>query len=385
MTSKKPRTAVRIRKPSPRAKPAQLLLEILERSGDAILALDPRHRIISWNAGAERLFGYRADEVLGKHFKFLVPEDLLERDEIAHIVRLTEKTGSLLEYETRRVTKDGREIHVAVTRTRLLGRNGRSLGAAAIVRDITHRKELEQQLIVANTLAAIGEFASRIAHEIKNPLAGISGAINVLADSFADADERRGVVREIDKEIQRLDHTVNDLLNFARPRRPQLQPVNLVQLVDHVLTVLREEPSLKAIPVERRFGKAEVVVQADPALLEDAFINLIINAAQALERQRDGRLIITIGTRERGAMVTFTDNGPGVPKEIRAKIFDPFFTTKTRGTGLGLPITRKNIEAHGGALGLSSRPHKGTNFTVFLPWDGHQGSTFAVGRGGMFP
>jgi PAS domain S-box-containing protein len=351
-------------------RPAKLLLKILEHSGDAILALDPHLKIISWNEGAERIFGYRADEVLGRHFAFLVPPDLLEQDEIDHLVRLTEKTGSLLEYETRRITKDGRQIHVAITRTHLQDHRGRVIGSAAIVRDITKRKELERELIAAKTLAAVGEFASRIAHEIKNPLAGISGAIHVIGDSFPAGDERRAIVREIDKEIERLDSTVNDLLDFARPRRPQLIPVNVVHVIDHVLAVLREEPALRNIEVVRRFGRVEVVVRGDAALLEAAFLNLIINAAQALEQTPHGRLVIAVRSREDGALITFTDNGPGVPAEIRDKIFDPFFTTKTRGTGLGLPITRKNIEAHGGLLSLAARARKGSTFTIFLPWEG---------------
>src|SRR5262249_15347282 len=158
-------------------------------------------------------------------------------------------------------TKDGRQIHVAITRTHLLNANGRVIGSAAIVRDITKRKELERKLIAAQTLAAVGEIASRIAHENKKPPPGVSGAIHAIEDSFPANDERCSIVREIDKEIVRLDSTVNDLLSFARPRRPQLAPVNLAQVIDHALAVLREEPALRPVQIVRRFGRGELVVQ----------------------------------------------------------------------------------------------------------------------------
>ncbi|MEW6746323.1 MAG: ATP-binding protein [Planctomycetota bacterium] len=356
--------------PQPPLGTDELLLRIVASAGDAIMALDARGHVLYWNQGAQALFGYNPEEVLGRHFSILVPPELVEAGELERLEQLTPERGSLLNYETKRVTKDGRVIDVSISRTAVRDDSGRLIGTASIVSDISRRKRLERALIEARTLAAIGRLASRIAHEVKNPLTGISGAIQILRDTMDPQDERREIIHEILKEIERLNHTVNDLLHFARPRKPQLQRVNLVKSLEHVLFVMGQEPSTKQVKIERRFATDEIPVKGDPNLIEQAFINLIANACQAMEGQDDPRLIITVAKRAGGAMVTFTDNGPGIPPEIRDKIFDPFFTTKTRGTGLGLAITLKNVEAHSGDLKLQTRPRKGTTFTIFFPEHG---------------
>ena len=163
----------------------ELLVQIMQEiTRDAVLTIDRDGRITSWNQGAEALLGWPAAEVLGRHFDFLLPEDLKRSGEVERLLEATESHGFLRDWETRRLTKDGQEIHVALTRMHQLDGDGKPLGATAILRDISPRKGLEEELLRARTLGAIGEAAARIAHEIRNPLTGIHNAITLLAAEF---------------------------------------------------------------------------------------------------------------------------------------------------------------------------------------------------------
>ncbi len=339
-----------------------------EVSHDAVVSVDPEGRITSWNQGAEVLFGYPAKEILGLHFDVLLPADLREQGEVHRLTEETEHRGFLRDYETRRVTKDGREVHVLLTRMRRLDDDGKLLGATAILRDVTARKQMELELVRANTLAAIGEFAARIAHEVRNPLAGMSAAVSLLSSDFPPDHPLAPVVAEIQHQIQRIDTVLDDLLTFARHRPIDRQQIDLVQLLENVVRFLEQAGELKDVTI-RRYLPDEASVYADPTMLEDSFFNLLQNAAQAVHGREEASITLAIKTGPRGVAITVTDNGPGVPPAMQTKIFDPFFTTKVHGTGLGLPITRKHVEAHGGWLRLRSAPGKRTTFEIFLPKD----------------
>ncbi len=347
----------------------QLLLTIMQEiSRDAVLSLDPQGRITSWNQGAEELLGYPAAEVLGRHFDFMIPDDLKERGEVTRLIEETERKGFLRDYETRRITGQGKEVHVLLTRMRLLDSDGKLLGATAILRDITARKRMEDELVRARTLAGIGEFAARIAHEVKNPLTGISTALSVLRDTLETGHPHGELHDEIQRQIFRLDRIIDDLLTFARHRPVDRQQTDLVNLLTRVLSLVQDSGNLGNVKVIQYLDD-EATVYVDPSMMEDVFFNLITNAADALRQEEQGELILAVKPGPRGVAVTITDNGPGIEDEVKDKIFDPFFTTKTRGTGLGLPISRKHIEAHGGWLRVLSAPHKRTTFEIFLPLD----------------
>jgi PAS domain S-box-containing protein len=348
----------------------ELLVRIMqELSHDAVITLDDRARITSWNQGAEELLGWSAAEAVGRHFEFLLPDDLQRSGEIERLFDATEPQGFLRDRETRRVAKDGREIHVALTRMRLLDEKGAILGAAAILRDITARKELEEELQRSRTLAAIGEAAARIAHEIRNPLTGLHNALELLAAEFPAGHPRAAMCAQMEDEIRRVDVVLDDLLTFARSRPLDRQRVDLVRLMEKVVGTLAAAGELGHVELKRYFP-AELEVDGDPAMLEDALFNLVQNAADALHGREAATLTLALKSGPKGVAITVTDNGPGVSREIRRKIFDPFFTTKAHGTGLGLPITRKHIEAHGGRLRVRSAPERRTTFEILLPPNG---------------
>jgi len=368
---RKGRPAAARRRADPRSALDQLGRELLVRimqelSRDAVLTLDPEGRITSWNLGAEELLGWTSAEAVGRRFDFLLPEDLKRTGEIERLFEATEPRGFLRDWETRRVTKDGRELHVALTRMRLLDDQGRLLGAAAILRDITPRKEMEEELLHAKTLAAIGEASARIAHEIRNPLTGMSNALSLLAADFPAGDPRARICEQVEHEIRRIDVVLDDLLTFARHRPLDRQRVDLVQLLEKVVGTLAAAGDLAGVEV-RRYFPAELVIEGDPGMLEDSLFNLAQNAADAVRGRERATITLALKRGPRGVAITITDDGPGVPRELRRRIFDPFFTTKAHGTGLGLPVTKKHVEAHGGRLRVRSAADKRTTFEILLP------------------
>ncbi len=230
------------------------------------------------------------------------------------------------------------------------------------------RSAAAERLTRSEHLAQIGQLAASLAHEIKNPLAGISGAIQVIRDELPPDDRRQPVIREILAQINRVDATVKDLLVYARPRPPVLRPCDLRTVVYRVLQSIREAEVMRSVPVEVRCDEPLPPVPADARQLEQLVMNLLFNAAAAC---RDGGSItVSIAAGERGVRLEISDTGHGMDAEVAARAFEPFFTTKARGTGLGLSICSKIVEAHGGTIALQSRPGAGTQVTVVLPQTG---------------
>jgi len=240
---------------------------------------------------------------------------------------------------------------------------------------VYHRERLER----AERLATLGQVAASLAHEIRNPLAGIAGAVGVMADELPDTDPRKEIMDEILSQTRRLTKTVQDLLTFARPATPLLASCDLHQVLDRVLLLLAEDPIAKRIRLVRNYSPGLPRLEADDKQLGQVFLNLLLNAAQAMHG--DGQ--VTITTRLNGARgadgeppaaagghtieVSLTDTGPGIPPAVLSELFKPFFTTKPRGTGLGLAISRRIIEDHGGWIRAESVPQQGATFRIGLP------------------
>ena len=237
----------------------------------------------------------------------------------------------------------------------------------------------QQRLARAERLATLGEVAASLAHEIKNPLAGIAGAVGVMADDLPGTDPRREIMVEILDQIHRLNKTVEDLLTFARPASPTIAPCDVHQVLDRTLLLLAEDPVAKQVRVVRDYQAGLPRVDADGKQLGQVFLNLLLNAAQAMQ----GGGQITMATRFNGANgaggersaptvdhmveVSLTDTGPGIPSAVLPEVFKPFFTTKPRGTGLGLAISRRIIEDHGGWIRAESSAGQGATFRICLP------------------
>jgi len=230
------------------------------------------------------------------------------------------------------------------------------------------RSAVEEKLTRAEHLAEIGQLAASLAHEIKNPLAGISGAIQIMREAMDSDDPHRPIASEILGQVKRLDATVKDLLQYARPLPPRLRRVNLDTVVTRVLSVLREEPALRRVRIQCSNPSDDHAVRGDEAQLEQLLMNLIINAAHASED--DGSIDVSLTQRNGVMHLIVQDYGEGMTEETRAQAFDAFFTTKAKGTGLGLSICRRIVEAHGGDMELDSELGRGTRVVVSLPLTG---------------
>jgi len=340
----------------------EFLENILQNSLEAIVVVDAQNRIKSWNEGAHRIFGYTAEEVIGKSTDlFLVPEER-GTAEATRIQSQVEREGFVKAHECVRLTKDGRRIVLQISSTLLKDKKGRPIGRSSIARDVTELKSMQQELIRTQSLAVVGELAATVAHEIKNPLAGISGAIQVLAEAMPKNDARREVVAEILDQVRRLDMTVRDLLNFARPITPAPQLIDLMESVGSAWKMLA--PQAEAGAVKFSLAGPPARVKADPHLLRQVWVNLFQNSIEAMPKGGDLRAEITPGAPVR---VEIRDTGNGIDPTGIEKIWRPFYTTKTRGTGLGLPFVKKIIDAHGGKIWCESRPKAGTSFFVEIP------------------
>lgn len=231
------------------------------------------------------------------------------------------------------------------------------------IREI-ERSAVRERLSQAEHLAHIGHLAANLAHEIKNPLAGISGAIQVLREPLAEDHPHRPILTEVLRQIDRLDGTVKDLLVYARPKPPRFQRCNLTRLIERVLTVLSSEPALEDVQVDF-VDSQKLDLFADEGQLEQLLLNLLLNAGQAAPPGSKVRLLAT--SSPEGLRLVVEDSGCGMDEDTMRQAFEPFYTTKTRGTGLGLPICRKIVEAHGGTISIQSNPGEGTTVTVRLP------------------
>jgi len=227
------------------------------------------------------------------------------------------------------------------------------------------RRAVEEKLTRAEHLAEIGQLAASLAHEIKNPLAGISGAIQIIRETMPPENPHRPILAEVLGQIRRLDATVKDLLQYARPVPPRLKRCTVGRVINRLMAVLREEPALQRVRVKHNGAADDAVVMADENQLEQLLLNLIINAAHA---SREGDQIDIAATATADFVeVQVRDCGVGMPEEVRAQAFEPFYTTKAKGTGLGLSICRRIVDAHGGTIRIESEPRVGTTVFIQLP------------------
>jgi signal transduction histidine kinase len=239
-----------------------------------------------------------------------------------------------------------------------------SLDDATRELEASHEKQIQQ----AGKLASIGELASGIAHEIRNPLAGIGAAVEVLAEENNLNGQRAEIVAEIHRQITRLNRTLHDLLEFARLRDPEIAPCDVHGFIRPMLALVRPDAQKFHVKIEEHFAADLPNICADTGQMQQALLNILLNGVQAMPSGGTLTVSTESARRDGGGMVRIKiqDTGVGISRQHLAKIFSPFFTTKHRGTGLGLSITRTIIEKHHGTIAVASEPGKGTTFTLEL-------------------
>ncbi len=230
------------------------------------------------------------------------------------------------------------------------------------------REQLQQrhrtQVSRAEHLATLGELAAGLAHEIRNPLAGIAGVLEVIGQDLPETSPAREVWKEVQQEIRHIQRILNDLLDYARPRSPKIQAADLNATAEHSVRLARQQVLSRPIDIELFPAGQLPPVEHDTAQLQQVLLNLLLNSIQAIDGP--GRIEVRLELNNGSAVVTVTDTGRGIEPAQLANIFRPFFTTKGKGTGLGLSLAQRIVQEHGGHIEVASTRGKGTCFTVFL-------------------
>jgi PAS domain S-box-containing protein len=328
----------------------------------AIVAItDVSGRITYVNDTFCEISGYSREELLGQDHR-VVNSSYHSKEFIRELWR-TIASGRVWQGELRNRAKDGHIYWVDTTIVPFLNERGKPYQYIAIRSDITARKQAEEKLAQQAGLARVGQMAAVVAHEVRNPLAGIKGAVQVLMSRRTPGDAELPVMRDIVGRIDSLSELINDLMLYARPRPPRLGQVELRPLIADAVTIVRRDPGARSVAIV--VEGEDVSASADDELIRATVLNLLINAAQAMGGH--GQIVVTLMKSGSFATIEVRDTGPGIPLEIRTQVFDPFFTTKARGGGLGLPIARRTAELHGGSLVLDCPDSGGTVVTMRLP------------------
>jgi two-component system nitrogen regulation sensor histidine kinase GlnL len=343
---------------------------------DAVLGVDEGLRIVLWNPAAEALLGRSARRTLGRALKDVFPPDT---SLIRHLGDTLATGESRSESEAVVEGVDGRPVYVSIVTAPLAGRSGAVTAAVAVVRDVTRLRQLEAEMRRGETLAAAGQIAMGLAHEIRNPLGAIRGAVQLLKRELGDEARWGEYIEVLLKEVDRVNRIIEMLLDVGRPVTLRPVPLNVHQLLERVALMSEEVAAQRAVQLVRRYDPSLPAILVDEDRIVQVFHNLVRNAIEAMPR--GGRL--TLVTRlsmdplfakvdlGRGlksmAEVQVMDEGEGISEAARAKIFTPFFTTKSDGLGLGLALCHRIVEEHRGAIQVTSEPGKGTAVSCFLP------------------
>lgn len=338
------------------------LRSIVESAVDGIVVIDDRGVIQAFNPAAERMFGYTVSEVLGKDVSMLMPNPDREEHDVYLKHYLTSGTQKVIGIgrDVIGLKKDGTRfpVHLSVGEMRSAGKRS----FTGILHDLSDRVSLEQRLAEQKSLATLGEMAAVVAHEVKNPIAGIRGALQVITSRMPHDQRDRPILMDIIARLDALNRIVQDMLMFARPRALRREPVPLGMLLRDTASFIERDPTMSHLDISVS-GATDIA--GDREMLQVVFQNILMNAAQAMEGQ--GQIDVTISDVDGWCRIAVADRGPGMPEDVREKAFDAFFTTKHRGTGLGLSIAKRVVEAHGGAIHIVVPPTGGTTISVELP------------------
>ncbi len=343
------------------------LTAILEDSSDAIIGIDTELRIKSWNKGAERIYGYKEEEVLNKHFSILVPPDLVKNGELERMDSMMRNFGYIDNYETERLTKYGHRILIQMSRTLIKDASGKTIGSTAIVKDVTEIRKLKRQIGHAEKLSVVGQLAAGIAHEVGNPLTSISSLVQIVQRTTADqfAKEKLELVKD---QINRIAKTIRELVDFSRPSSYESIVIDLNKVIKDALNIVRYGKKSKDITFKTELDDSIPKIYLVQDQIIQVFINLLLNAVDAMDG-KEGEISIHSRLDTDKICVEVIDNGKGMSNDIKEKIFEPFFTTKKvgEGTGLGLWVSYGIIKNLGGEINVKTELGKGSIFTVTIP------------------
>ena len=339
---------------------------IVENSADAIITIGQDNRIQSWNRGAERLFGWLANEAIGKPIGIMIPDKLLQAGELLCLAYGITQVHEVKNYQTERLDKQGRYIPVNLTETALLS-NDKVVGRSQIVRDISELQTIEHQMRQSDRLATVGQLAAGVAHEIGNPLTSISSLVQLLARRTENPDHIAKLGR-IRSNIERITKIVHELVDFTRPQATDLQAVQINDVIQSAVGLMSYDNRSQQINIDLQLAPDLPRIKGSPDKLHQVVVNLLVNAFDAMREQGDSIMIAT-SNQPFYVEIRVRDTGHGMDLTVKDKIFEPFFTTKNvgQGTGLGLSVSHGIIHSMNGKFSVESEPGEGATFVIQIP------------------
>ena len=343
---------------------------IIQSIGSGIIITEMNDTITYINRAGERILGYSKEELMGRPFSIfslkekqsMIPSFLNNPDDLE-----TRKEGWMRK-------KDHTEFPVGFTINNHLSIRGERIGKIVVFRDLTNVYKIQEEILRMDRLVSLGKLASGIAHELRNPLAGIKTTAQALGEEMSGDDSRREYLHRITKEIDRLNDLLKTFFSFAKPQNLNLVHCHIKDIINEIIPFLIKEIADKGIRFIETYHPQLSKIKVDKTQMHQVFLNLFLNAIQAMPN--GGELKIEAGPimsnslegfKQNFIKVVISDTGKGIPPHIVHRIFDPFFTTKSKGIGLGLSITYQIIKKHGGTIKVESRWEKGTSFVINLP------------------
>jgi len=355
------------------------LNNILESLTSGVVAINLKGEITLFNRAAEEILGYKTDEVLGRQYGEVMGNGVKEMMTLPFTLK---SRKSHINEEKEVLTKEGKKIPLGFSTSLLTDSDNNVLGGVEVFFDLSKLKQLEEEVTRVRTLAALGEMAATVAHEVKNPLGGIRGFADLLDRDLEKSDPRKKSVEKIMEGVETLDRIVVSLLNYTKAIRLDFHQIEFISFIDEVIKffeidLAREK---KRIHILREYPQKTFLCRIDPEQFRQVMLNLLHNATQAMSQ--GGKIVVEVNEEEKsiGAPQTYldvqpkakrivlriSDTGMGMSKATLDKLFTPFFTTKEHGTGLGLSIVKKIVEAHRGDIKVESELGKGTTVIVGL-------------------
>jgi two-component system sensor histidine kinase PilS (NtrC family) len=338
---------------------------IFQSVGSGLIAVNPEGRVTAFNRAAESITGVAGREALGQTWEALFGREV-DLEETRKTVAVP--GAQSLRYEIRLRRRDGHEVPVGISFWSLRSGDGEAVGLIGVCQDLSAIKRMEQQVRQADRLATIGRLSANIAHEIRNPLASLSGAIEALVRELPADPGRNRLVEIVLRESERLNRIISDFLEYARPAPMASQAVDLADLLEEVVLLVEHRSLPAELKVVREYDE-KLPARVDPQQLRQTIWNLCINAVQAMpeggELRVGGRVVP--GAEPPRLHFWISDTGDGIAESDLPHIFEPFFSTKAEGSGIGLALVYRVVQDHGGQIEVRSQPGAGTSFMVVLP------------------
>lgn len=340
---------------------------IVEIVQDGLISIDNTGRITYFNKSAEDILGYKKEGVIGWNLK-----DIFGKNDYGYIMSSRFRAGEAKVGKETSVKKlNGDMVSIGFSTAALYDDNDNVVGHIITFKDLTEIHRMQEEILRMDRLASLGEISSGIAHEIRNPLAAIKTTAQAMEEEIDEYDPKREFLSRIVKEIDRLDLMLRTFFSFAKPKMPELTRCDIRDVISEVLLLLNKDIKNSKIEVVEKYDKKLFSVYADFSQLQQVFLNLFLNTINFMGDSNDRRLLIMAANKKNKKKdileISFVDTGTGIDEEHIDKIFDPFFTTRSRGVGLGLSITYRIINKHGGKIVVNSKKGEGASFTITLP------------------